>query len=198
VAVEGGQVVVGAPFDDNTGTSSGSAYVFELDATDATPPVIEVPDDIVVEATAPDGAVVEYEVTVTDDTDPAPSLACEPASGSVFPIGETEVLCTAADASGNVAQAAFTVAVTLGEAAFDGFIEIVEELGLPGGTERSIVRQIENTQRDFLEGDLEETIEKLNDLLDRINSLEGRRLSEEQAVVLRRLIEDLIAAIDDA
>ena len=194
MAIAGDRIVVGAPRDDD----NGSAYVFELDVTDTTPAVIEVPDDIVVEATSPEGAIVEYEVTATDDTDPAPSLVCEPASGSVFPVGETEVLCTATDASGNVAQATFTVTVALGEAAFDGFIEIVEELGLPGGTERSIVRQIENAQRDFLEGDLEGTIEKLNDLLDRINSLEGRRLSEEQAVLLRRLIEDLIAAIGDA
>ena len=194
VAISGDRVVIGAPLDDDNGSDSGSAYVFDIAASDTTPPDITVPGDIVVEATNPDGASVEYEVTVTDDTDPAPNLACEPASGSVFPIGETEVLCTATDASGNLAQATFTVTVTLGEAAFDGLVEIVEELGLRGGTERSIVRQIENAQRDFLAGDLEGALEKLNDLVERVNGLEGRQLTEDQAAELRRNLELLIAA----
>jgi FG-GAP repeat/PKD domain/Regulator of chromosome condensation (RCC1) repeat/Divergent InlB B-repeat domain/HYR domain len=197
VAMTHNRIVVGAPFDDDRGSNSGSAYVFDLGATDTRTPEIAVPGDIVVEASSPDGAIIEYEVIATDDMDPAPGLVCEPASGSVFPIGETEVLCTATDASDNVAQASLTITVTLGEEAFDGFIEIVEELGLPGGTERSIVRQIENAQRDFLAGDLDGALEKLNDLLGQVNALEGRRLTEEQAAELRRLLEQLTAAIVD-
>jgi len=79
---------------------------------DTTPPTIVVPSTVVVDATGPDGAAATYPVTVTDGTDPAPSWSCVPASGSVFPIGDTTVTCTATDASGNSASAAFVVRVS--------------------------------------------------------------------------------------
>jgi hypothetical protein len=81
---------------------------------DVTPPVIgNVPDDITVAAAGPDGAVVSFtEPIAEDDRDGALVVACMPASGSLFPIGTTPVACTAADASGNSASAAFNVIVT--------------------------------------------------------------------------------------
>jgi hypothetical protein len=86
-----------------------------LAAPDRTPPVLTVPADFAVDATSPAGAVVTYTVTATDDTDPHPSVACAPASGSVFPIdtpgGATQVACTATDAAGNTASAGFSVHV---------------------------------------------------------------------------------------
>ncbi|MBI3195756.1 MAG: HYR domain-containing protein, partial [Ignavibacteriae bacterium] len=54
------------------------------------------------------GAVVNY--TVTSTGDPAPSVTCTPASGSVFPIGTTTVNCTATNANGSV-SCSFTVTV---------------------------------------------------------------------------------------
>jgi hypothetical protein len=80
--------------------------------SDTTPPTLSVPADLTVDATSADGAVVDFAATATDDTDPAPSVGCDPASGSTFPIGTTTVTCTAADASGNVSEpATFTVTV---------------------------------------------------------------------------------------
>ena len=70
-----------------------------------------------VEATGPDGAVVDYSATATDIADPAPVLVCNPPSGSTFPIGlvgpslTTQVNCTATDASGNQASGTFDVTV---------------------------------------------------------------------------------------
>lgn len=80
---------------------------------DGTPPVlVGTPGDRVVEATGPAGATVSYTApTATDDTDPAPSVACAPASGTAFALGDTLVTCTARDASGNQATSSFTVTV---------------------------------------------------------------------------------------
>ena len=78
---------------------------------DRTPPVIAVPAAITVDATGPSGASVAYSVSAHDDVDPAPSVACSPASGSTFPIGSTTVSCTALDSAGNLASASFTVTV---------------------------------------------------------------------------------------
>jgi Tol biopolymer transport system component len=79
---------------------------------DTTPPVLSVPANITVNATSPAGAAVTYSATATDDTDPSPSVACTPASGSTFPIGTTTVACTATDGSRNHSGGSFTVSVS--------------------------------------------------------------------------------------
>ncbi|HEX8169997.1 MAG TPA: HYR domain-containing protein [Thermoanaerobaculia bacterium] len=61
------------------------------------PPVLTVPADITAEATGPDGAVVSFEATATNDG----TVVCTPASGSTFAIGTTAVNCTATNAGGS-------------------------------------------------------------------------------------------------
>jgi hypothetical protein len=65
--------------------------------TDVTAP--SLPGDVVVEATAPSGAVVA--LAAVDNLDPSPRLDCAPAATSTFPLGTTPVSCTATDAAGN-------------------------------------------------------------------------------------------------
>ena len=65
-----------------------------------------------VQATSPQGAVVTYTVTATDAEDGQVTPTCSPASGSIFPVGSTQVTCTATDSAGNAATATFTVTVT--------------------------------------------------------------------------------------
>lgn len=90
----------------NTGSSS-----FAVTVVDTTPPGLQVPESITVEATGPDGAVVDYAVTAVDLVDGAVEATCEPASGSTFALGGTQVDCTATDAAGNSAGASFPVLV---------------------------------------------------------------------------------------
>jgi hypothetical protein len=78
---------------------------------DSTPPVIQTPGQVVVNATSPTGANVDYTVSADDETDPSPTLSCTPASGSKFAIGTTEVNCSSKDATGNMGKATFTVKV---------------------------------------------------------------------------------------
>jgi hypothetical protein len=80
-------------------------------ALDTTPPAIVVPASLAVDATAPTGAKVTYTASAHDDRDPAPSLVCMPASGSVFAIGDATVTCRATDAAGNAATARLVVHV---------------------------------------------------------------------------------------
>jgi len=68
---------------------------------DTTPPRFFIHNDVTIETIDPAGSVFSYTVTVTDDIDPNPTVTCSPESGSLFPVGTTEIDCTATDASGN-------------------------------------------------------------------------------------------------
>ena len=59
---------------------------------------------------------MSYVVTASD-TCSSVSVAVTPASGGVFPIGDTPVQATAVDAWGNSNQCAFTVTVVVHESA---------------------------------------------------------------------------------
>jgi hypothetical protein len=79
---------------------------------DTAPPELMCVERIVAECTGPEGTAVVYPPpSVTDTCDPAPNLVCLPASGSVFPIGDTVVTCTADDQSGNMVRCQFVVTV---------------------------------------------------------------------------------------
>ncbi|MGE3275210.1 MAG: lamin tail domain-containing protein [Vicinamibacterales bacterium] len=82
-------------------------------AADTTAPVLSgVPGDLAVPATDATGATVTFTPpTAVDDLDGDVAVTCEPASGTLFPVGDTVVTCTAADTAGNEAAATFTVTV---------------------------------------------------------------------------------------
>lgn len=83
----------------------------EITVRDTTPPVLSGLANQVLEATAASGATASYSVIATDLVTAAPTVACTPASGSVFPIGTTTVICKATDAAGNYATGSFSVKV---------------------------------------------------------------------------------------
>jgi len=94
-----------------------------------------------VNATSPSGAVATFSLTATDNVG-VTSLVCDPASGSVFPVGSTEVVCTASDAAGNHSSSSFSVEVIDAHTQLFNLIEYVEGLGLPNGTAQPLVNQL--------------------------------------------------------
>ena len=88
---------------------------------DSTPPVISNVPPITVAATTDAGAVVTYtNPTAVDDVDGPVPVNCSPTSGSMFPVGQTTVTCTAKDNAGNIQTATFTVTVTPLDSDHDG------------------------------------------------------------------------------
>jgi hypothetical protein len=71
-------------------------HSFDVTVTNGLP-VLTVPDNINVEATSPNGAVVTFTATATDGA----TVTCTPPSGSTFPIGTTTVSCTATNPAGS-------------------------------------------------------------------------------------------------
>ncbi len=101
-----GDTTVSCSATDSGGlTASGS---FDVHVTDTTPPDLSDMPDLTVTATSPAGSIVSWPHPVaTDVVDPAPAVNCDPASGSVFPVGRTTVTCTATDVSGNQGSTEF-------------------------------------------------------------------------------------------
>jgi len=84
---------------------------FDVTVRDTTAPVLFVSPFVDAEATSAAGAYVTFSVSASDNVAIASGPSCTPASGSAFPLGSTSVLCSAADTSGNVGYANFTVLV---------------------------------------------------------------------------------------
>ncbi len=71
---------------------------------DTIPPKILQPEDIVVDLEDGTRIRVDYEVLAIDDVDQIVRPSCSPSSGSFFPVGDTEVVCSASDMAGNEAS----------------------------------------------------------------------------------------------
>ena len=100
---------------DSDGDGVGDACDVPTDpcAPDTTPPVLTVPEGIIANATQPAGANITYNATAADQCGSA-ELVCAPSSGSFFPIGTTQVACSATDGAGNTRQTTFPVRVREG------------------------------------------------------------------------------------
>lgn len=57
------------------------------------------------------GAVVNFPNPAVSRSCPGVNVSCSPASGSLFPVGDTTVTCTATDICGGIAECSFTVTV---------------------------------------------------------------------------------------
>ena len=78
---------------------------------DTVPPQVLVPDDIMIETELQTGAVAIFNPQAIDNIDELLTPTCNPISGSVFPIGTTEVTCTATDSAGNTSSNSFNVTI---------------------------------------------------------------------------------------
>ena len=84
---------------------------FTVTVGDTSQPMLDLANDRIVEASGPGGAEVTYQVSATDAVDGSVPVTCVPPSGSVFPMGTTEVHCSATDSSSNTTDGEFSVTV---------------------------------------------------------------------------------------
>lgn len=129
---------------DVTADDNVYAYTFQLPSADTTPPVLQLPAPITVDATGPAGAVVTYTATATDNADPRLAVVCTPSSGSTFAIGTTTVTCTATDASGNRTTGSFTVRVKGPAEQLSDLVALVQSFNLKQGITNSLDVKLQN------------------------------------------------------
>src|SRR4029077_3255964 len=93
----------------NTQTST-----FDVVVADTEKPVLSAHTNVAANNDAGQcGAVVTFTApTATDNCPGLGAVTCVPASGSLFPVGTTPVICTVTDAHGNTQTSTFDVVVT--------------------------------------------------------------------------------------
>jgi hypothetical protein len=91
--------------------NNASTATFTVTVRDTTAPEFVVPSNVVVDATSAAGAVVSYAMPAASDAVGVVSLTASRASGSVFPIGATNVELEARDLAGNAKRRSFEVRV---------------------------------------------------------------------------------------
>src|SRR5688572_684262 len=111
----------------NSAVATQSVTVRDVEA-----PYIGGLSDISLDATSRSGAVVSF-VPRTSDNVLVVSVECSRNSGSVFPVGVTEVTCVAKDAAGNQASESFVVTVRGAAEQLASLIGDVEYLDLSSG-----------------------------------------------------------------
>lgn len=159
----------------NTGTVS-----FEVTVVDTTPPVLTVPADIEVDATSPAGADVMFSASAYDLVDDgAVDVTCWP-SVILFPIGTTQVVCTASDRHANLAAAAFTVTVRSESASsmLAALISDVSGLNMKSGA-ASFVAQLTAVQASL--GVKTEACGSLKAFTNHVRAQAGKQLTAAQA-----------------
>jgi hypothetical protein len=104
-----GATTVTCSASDKAGNKGDSSFTVTVE--DTTAPDLHLPADITKEATSAAGAVATFSASADDVVDGAVTTTCEPASGSTYALGSTEVICSATDNAGNTATDGFTVRV---------------------------------------------------------------------------------------
>ena len=110
-----GTTTVTCTASDASGNTASES--FDVTVADTVAPQLDLPDDITTILDDVAGALIDYTVTATDVADPSPTVACNPPSGTVFPVGTTTIECTATDTSGNSANGSFDATVQYGTGA---------------------------------------------------------------------------------
>jgi hypothetical protein len=94
---------------DRAGFAASSG--FTVNVLDSMPPTLKLPGGLTEEAISKDGAQVRFAASASDRIDGPVPVACAPASGDIFPLGDTSVTCSAVDAAGLAAIGDFTVKI---------------------------------------------------------------------------------------
>jgi hypothetical protein len=106
----GGRYDITVTLQDNDG-GNAKPIVLHVRIADRVPPVLHLPAAITEEAAGPHGTLVFFAATATDAVDGSVPVTCDPASGVMYPLGDTLVECDARDREGNVSTGTFTVTI---------------------------------------------------------------------------------------
>jgi hypothetical protein len=132
------------------------------------------------------------------------TISCDPPSGSLFPVGDTEVECSATDEAGNTGTESFTVTVNplppspppTPKQVIDELISAIQNLdNVPQSVKTNIItllEEVSNILNDNNPNNDESACDELGAFINEVNANERRdTLTADQANVLRPQAEDI-------
>lgn len=179
------------------GAGNVASADFDVRVVDTTAPELTLPTGVVLGATSPDGAPPAYMhlIAATDEVDPEPVVSCMPTQGTVFPIGDTTVVCTATDVAGNSSQGSFPVHVKGAVEQLSDLVVLIDGYQLEKlGT--SLYDKLAAAQLLLDDGKLREAEEALAAFIAQVKAQAGKNLTQFQATTLVEAGVRIIAVID--
>jgi hypothetical protein len=173
-----GDVVVQCTATDTSGLTDNGTFTVHV--TDTTPPELALPGTVTADATSPTGAAVDYSVGATDNADPNPTVICGAASGSLFPVGNTVVQCTATDASGNTSSGEFIVHVN-GAGQQLANLRTLVAASTTGGLRTSLGSKLQDAASAIASGNASKACGELTDFIGLVTAQSGKALSVSSA-----------------
>ncbi|HVJ18582.1 MAG TPA: right-handed parallel beta-helix repeat-containing protein [Polyangiaceae bacterium] len=155
---------------------------------DHTPPVAVCPANIEADAVSAAGAPVTYSASATDNCRGV-VLSCLPPSGGVFAIGSVDVTCTASDGASLTSSCTFSVHVRGAQEQLGGLRDTIVGLGLPGGTENSLLATIDAALGRIAAG-------KGNAACGQLGALRNEIMAQRGGAITATDADALVAAID--
>ena len=132
-------------------------------------------------ATNPQGAVVSYTATATDDDGDALTPTCAPTSGSTFAIGTTTVHCSASEPGSNSSSGSFQVVVKGAAAQVTDLINLVNSFGLPADFQASFDTQLQAVLADLQANNTTQACSDLTAFSNHVQAQSGKGLTVSQA-----------------
>ncbi|HJU42427.1 MAG TPA: PKD domain-containing protein, partial [Vicinamibacterales bacterium] len=181
---------------DAAGNTSNKTMLVTV--VDTTAPGLSLPGDITVDATSPQGAVVNYSATATDLVSGNIAVSCAPPPGSTFAIGTTTVPCSATDAAGNTVSGSFTVLVQAAAAQVTQLITTVQSFNLQQGIANSLDAKLQiilTALNDANNGNSTAVCNQLAAFINETLAQSDKKLTVEQANQLIAAAEQIRAVI---
>ena len=105
------EIAEAAETGETTEAGVGPTDLVVESVVDTIAPTLVVPSDMEIQSDNERGARVTFIVQAVDNVDTELEVICDPPSGKIFPIGETDVLCVVTDVAGNSSYDSFVVNV---------------------------------------------------------------------------------------
>lgn len=130
------------------------------------------------------GTAVTYSAPIVTDSCGIAGVACSPASGSVFPVGDTTVTCTATNDGGYIATCAFTVHVSGASEQLDSLLTTVATMSLPSGIKSALTSKLQDAIADIAMGNTAGACAELKSFISQVTAQKGKKISNTQANTL--------------